>query len=62
MYINVDLKCPDGLSESLGFDLPREIDGFIKFINNFSVEKNYTIKLKKTSTLEILAELKGANK
>ena len=39
--INVQLKCSDGLYKSLGFCLPKEIDSFIKFINEFSELKEY---------------------
>ena len=57
--IDVSLKCPDRLYESLGYDLPSQFDEFINFINTFSQDKNYTIKLKKFYPLEALAKLKS---
>ena len=62
VYIQVSLKCPDNLIESLGFDIPKDLDKFIKFINDFSEEKDYTIKIKRTYPLEQLAQLKNGMK
>lgn len=56
--IEVSLKCPDGLCESLGYLLPKEIDSFIKFVNDFSELKGYSIKLKKFNLIETIAKLK----
>lgn len=53
------LQRPDGLNESLGYDLPSQIDEFIKFINTFSKLKGYTIKLSIFSALETIAKLKS---
>lgn len=47
----VSLKCPDGLCESLGYDLPKEIDAFISFMNTYSKEKDYTITLGEYKTV-----------
>ena len=57
--IVVSVKCPDGLCESLGYTLPKEIDSFIKFINEFSELKGYSIKLKRFNLIEVVAKLKG---
>jgi len=47
VYIHVNLWCPDGKREALGFSIPEEIDRFISFVNNFSKKKEYTIELLK---------------
>lgn len=47
-YITVRLHCPDGLDESLGFHLPKELDSFISWLNTFNKEKGYTFTLTRT--------------
>jgi len=58
IYLDVSLHCPDGLSESQGYDIPRQLDDFIDFINKFSKLKDYGITVNKTSVDEMLAKLK----
>ena len=47
IYICINLWCPDGERESLGFFLPKEIDAFITYMNTWNKIKGYTIELYK---------------
>ncbi len=55
----VELVCPDGLSESLGFTMPKELPDFVKWYKTFSEESGYKIKLSTKTLHQILGELNG---
>lgn len=55
--VEVELKRPDGLSEWCSFVLPKELNEFIKYNNAFCDKKGYNIKLTKTSTDVMLANM-----
>lgn len=57
--INVDLKCPDGLYESAGFNLPQDLDSFINYVNAFHNQEGYSIKLEKFDLIKTIAELRS---
>ena len=61
--VYVNLWCPDGNRESLGFSIPDELDGFISFVNTFSKSKEYTIELYRVrmdeTTLTLISQSKN---
>ncbi len=50
----VDLVCPDGLSESLSFNMPKELSEFVKWYTAFSNEAGYKINLSVKSLYQLI--------
>lgn len=43
------LKCPDGKFETASFDIPSQIDSFLKYINDYNNSEGYSFIVRKRS-------------
>lgn len=58
----IKLHCPDGLYETRGYDLPEQLDDFLKFINTYSSLVGYSIEAERYNTAKAWNSLLEKNK